>query len=79
MVTKINCNIHWNINKSVPSIPASVSQEQYEAFINSHEVIYEVESIHRDDTDFKTYTVIDNKSFLIGWADYYQKSFYIYK
>ncbi|EDH8331304.1 hypothetical protein MWG99_24585 [Klebsiella pneumoniae] len=79
MATKVNCNIHWNINKAEPLMPVSVSLEQYETFINSHEIIYEIESIHRDDTDYKTYSVIGDKSYLIGWADYYHKSFYIYK
>ncbi|EOG1717663.1 hypothetical protein ACK3OH_004551 [Salmonella enterica] len=79
MVTKVNCSIHWNISKSEPLTPVSVSLEQYEAFIKSHDFIYEIDSIHRDDTDFKTYAVIDDKSYLIGWADYYQNRFYIYK
>ncbi|EGP0755762.1 hypothetical protein IWC73_004260 [Escherichia coli] len=27
MATKINCNIHWNINKAEPLMPVSVSLE----------------------------------------------------
>lgn len=79
MVTKINSGIHWKINKITPSKSVPVTLEQYEEFIKSHDVIYEIDSIHRDDTDFKTYTVIDNNSVLIGWADYYHMTFYIYK
>ncbi|ELS6025021.1 hypothetical protein R5Q34_004564 [Salmonella enterica] len=79
MVKKINSSIHWSINKAAPSTPVSVSLSQYESFINSHSIIYEINSIHRDDTDFKTYAIVKDCSVLIGWADYYQQQFYIYK
>lgn len=79
MRNEISSENYWILSKSEPSSRFFVSQKEYENFIHSFGSVYEIHSIHRDDTDFKTYTVNNNKSVLIGWADYYQRFFYIYK
>ncbi|HBV4265996.1 TPA: hypothetical protein MDW71_005289 [Klebsiella pneumoniae] len=55
-----------------------VSEKEYRDYINQFSIIREKESIHRDDTDFHTYALIDNCEVLIGWADYYWKYWYIF-
>ncbi|EIZ5185225.1 hypothetical protein MPT09_003329 [Salmonella enterica] len=47
-----------------------VTKTEYHAYISQFSHIREVESIHRDDTDFHTYGTMNGEEKLIGWADY---------
>ena len=76
---QISSDNHWSFQKIVPSSRFFVSQTEYEHFIKSFDSVYEIESLHSNETDFKTYSIKNEKSVLIGWADYYQRFFYIYK
>lgn len=78
MATLINSNIHWRNEKVYLTNRKMVSFEEYKKYINSHNYIYEIESLHRDDTDYRTFFTEGNVSFLIGWADHYQNFYYIY-
>lgn len=55
-----------------------VTKTEYHAYISQFSHIREVESIHRDDTDFHTYGTMNGEEQLIGWADYYWKFWYIF-
>lgn len=79
MTHKISSRIHWSITKTELPSRFFVTQEEYEDYIKTFDSVYELESLHRDDTDLKTYAVNNNTASLVGWADYYHKYFYIYK
>lgn len=78
MAKKIDSSIHWSLSKLAQGQREYVSYNKYQDFLNSHEIIYDFESFHHGDTDFKTFSVVDGTAKLIGWADHHQDFYYIY-